>query len=58
MKEKVKEIISYAILVIFFAILLSSWLFSEPNGHYEQYTSKADKADSETHYIYVEEECK
>ena len=55
MKEKVKEIISYAILVIFFAILLSSWLFSEPNGHYEQYTSKAD---SETHYIYVEEECK
>ena len=53
MKEKLKEIISYAILVIFFAILLSSWLFSEPNGHYEQYTSKENP---EIHYIYIEED--
>lgn len=55
MKEKVKTAISYIIFVLFFAWLGISFLTQEPNGHYEQYTSKTD---SETHYIYVEEECK
>lgn len=58
MKEKVKTAISYIIFVLFFAWLGISFLTQEPNGHYEQYTSKADKADSETHYIYIEEKCK
>ena len=55
MKEKVKEIISCIIFILLFAWLGISFLTQEQNGHYEQYTSKAD---SETHYIYVEEECK
>lgn len=50
MKEKVKTAISYIIFILFFSWLGISFL-AQSQGHYEQYTSKAD---SETHYIYVE----